>query len=325
MTIVDRYGRPVTGLRISVTSRCNLNCIFCHTEGLGKEVEDVVMTPQEIERVTRIAMEFGVNSVKLTGGEPMMRIDILEIVERLGRLGLKDLSMTTNGFRIAELAGDLRKKGLRRINISLHSIDPAKYAFITGLRDPERGRLALNKTIEAIKKSIEVGLDPVKLNVVVLKGVNENELEDLIKFAEKLSSKGKVILQLIELVECGSAPSIFKKNYCNLAEVENEIGKRAVKKVTRRLHFRTQYLLPNGVWVEFVRPTRNYIFCMNDTRLRITHDGKFKPCLMRNDNHVDFLKAMRSGASDEELKKIFLKAVDLREPYWKPPALQKLR
>lgn len=113
MTIVDRYGRPVTGLRISVTSRCNLNCIFCHTEGLGKEVEDVVMTPQEIERVTRIAMEFGVNSVKLTGGEPMMRTDILEIVERLGRLGLKDLSMTTNGFRIAELAGDLRKKGTK--------------------------------------------------------------------------------------------------------------------------------------------------------------------------------------------------------------------
>lgn len=185
--------------------------------------------------------------------------------------------------------------------------------------------MVLNQTLEAIEKPLEVRLDPVKLNVVVLKGVNENELEDLIKFAEKLNSKGRVILQLIELVECGSAPSIFRKNYCNLAEVENEIGRRAVKKVIRRLHFRTQYLLPNGVWIEFVRPTRNYIFCMNDTRLRITHDGKFKPCLMRNDNHVDFLKVMRSGASDEELKKIFLKAVDLREPYWKPPALQKLR
>jgi len=280
------------------------------------------MTPEEIERVTKIAMEFGVNSVKLTGGEPMMRNDILEIVERLGKLGLSDLSMTTNGFRIAELAEELKNKGLKRVNISLHTLDPEKYARITGMKDVERGKAFLENTIEGIKRSVEVGLEPVKLNVVVMKGVNENELESLIEFAEGLNSGGRIILQLIELVECGSAPAIFKKNYYNLAELEENISKRAVRKAIRRLHFRTQYLLPEGVWVEFVRPTRNYIFCMNDTRLRITHDGKFKPCLMRNDNHVDFLSAMRAGASDEEIKRLFLKAVVLREPFWKPPNLE---
>ena len=323
MVLIDRYGRPVTGLRISVTPRCNLNCIFCHSEGIPRTGEKLVlMTPWEIERITRIAMSLGVDSVKLTGGEPMMRPDILDIVERLGRLGLRDLSMTTNGLRISELAGELRKRGLMRINISLHTVDPEKYTKITGLKDPKVGRMLFEKTVEAIRRSLEVGLNPVKLNVVVMKGINEGEISDLIDFAADLDSSGKVILQLIELVRCGNAPEIFEKYYYSLADAERKIRGKAVKKVVRRLHLRTQYLLPNGVWVEFVRPMYNYVFCMNNTRLRITHDGQFKPCLMRSDNHVEFLSAMRSGASDEELKKLLLKAVELREPYWKPPYLK---
>ena len=317
MPITDRYGRPVTGLRISVTPDCNLNCVFCHREGIPRGNRDL-MTPEEIERITRIAMEFGVESVKITGGEPMLRADILEIVERLGKLGLRDLSMTTNGYRLRELAGALKDRGLMRVNISLHTVDPVKFAWITGFRDLEKGETTFKHTVEAIKKSIEVGFDPVKLNVVVMKNVNENELHDLIKFAEDLNSSGRVILQLIELVSCGSAPKIFAKYHFDLTPLEREVGAMAVKKVVRRLHLRTQYRLPNGVWIEFVKPMNNYVFCMNDNRLRITHDGEFKPCLMRNDNHIPFLNAMRSGADDEELKKLFLKAVEAREPFWKP-------
>jgi len=317
MPITDRYGRPVTGLRISITPRCNLNCIFCHREGIEGEGARL-MTPEEIERIVRIAMEFGVSSVKLTGGEPTMRPDLLEIVERLGELGLSDLSMTTNGFKIPELAEKLKKKGLKRVNISLHTVSPEKFAWITGIPDPEKGNRVFQRTVEAIRKSIEVGFDPVKLNVVVMKNVNEGEINDLIDFAEKLNSSGNVILQLIELVSCGYAPKIFRKYYFNLAGLEEEVSGMAVKKVVRKLHLRSQYLLPNGVWVEFVRPTNNYVFCMNDNRLRITHDGAFKPCLMRDDNHIPFLNAMRSGADDEELKKLFLRAVEAREPFWKP-------
>ncbi len=323
MVLVDRYGRPVTGLRISITPNCNLNCVFCHSEGVPKEGERIViMTPEEIERITRIAVSLGIDSVKLTGGEPMMRPDILEIVERIGRLNLRDLSMTTNGFKVSELAGELKARGLMRINISLHTVDPEKYTWITGLGDPKIGRKLFDKTVEAIRKSLEVGLNPVKLNVVVMKNVNENELDDLIKFAEELDSNGRIILQLIELVRCGNAPQIFEKYYYSLGDAEKKVNEKAVRKVVRKLHFRTQYLLPNRVWVEFVRPMYNYVFCMNNTRLRITHDGQFKPCLMRSDNHVEFLSLMRSGASDEEIKKLLLKAVSLREPYWKPPHLK---
>jgi len=319
--IVDRYGRPVTGLRISVTDSCNLRCIFCHREGAGAVGGRDQMTPEEIERIVRVAMELGVRSVKLTGGEPMMREDILEIVERLGRLGLSDLSMTTNGFRIAELAGELRSRGLKRVNISLHTLDPAKYAALTGVGDPRAGGALLRAAVEGVRRSIEVGLNPVKINVVVMRGFNEGELERLIRFASEMDSGGRLIIQLIELVECGSASAAFQSHYYDLSKLEEEVGTRAVERVVRRLHFRTQYLLPEGVWIEFVRPTGRHVFCMNDTRLRITHDGRFKPCLMRDDNLIDFLGAMRAGATDEEIKKLFIEAVRLREPFWRPPGI----
>jgi len=157
--------------------------------------------------------------------------------------------------------------------------------------------------------------------VVVVRGFNEGELEGLIRFASEMDSGGRLIIQLIELVECGSASAAFQSHYCDLSKLEEEVGMRAVERVVRRLHFRTQYLLPEGVWIEFVRPTGRHVFCMNDTRLRITHDGRFKPCLMRDDNLIDFLGAMRAGATDEEIKKLFIEAVRLREPFWRPPGI----
>jgi len=316
--LVDRFGRPVKGLRVSLTPSCDLNCFFCHKEG-SDAGSDALMTPEEIERVVRVAMSFGVDSVKLTGGEPMMRSDILEIVERLGRLKLRDFSMTTNGFRLAELAENLRRLGLKRVNISLHSTKPERYARITGLSLEEAERRH-GKLVEAIRKAARVGFNPVKLNAVIVRGINDDELDELVGFAESVASSSEVVVQLIELVGCGMAQGIMNSYYFDLSKLEKIVAEKAVRRIVRRLHFRKRYLLPNGVWVEFVKPTGNHLFCMNDTRLRITHDGKFKPCLMRSDNHVEFLSRMRSGAGDEELKKLLLKAVELREPFWKPPA-----
>ncbi len=274
--------------------------------------------------MVRVLMDFGIDSVKLTGGEPMLRPDILEIVERLGKLGLRDLSMTTNGTRLPRLAEELRRRGLKRVNISLHSVDPRKFCWITGQADEESGLRRFQYTISAIKSALEAGLRPVKLNVVIMKGVNDDEIERLIGFVKSLGGGDSLILQLIELVPEGSASDtrFFEKYFYSLGEVEKDLERRAVKTVVRRLHLRKQYLLPNGVWVELVRPTNNYVFCMNNNRIRITYDGKFKPCLMRDDNHVDFLTAMRAGANNEEIKEIFLEAVRRREPYWKPPNLK---
>jgi len=290
------------------------------------EKPETLMTPEEIERIVKILLKYGVNKVKLTGGEPMLRRDILEIVERLGRLKLRDLSMTTNGTRLPSLAGKLRKAGLRRVNISLHSVDPSKFCWITGLHNIEAGKKRFEYTLKAIKAAIQAGLRPVKLNVVIMRGVNEDEVDRLIEFTRKLGGGDNVILQLIELVQEGYAGTdFFERYFYSLGEIEERIGAIAEKVVVRELQLRRQYRLPGNVWVEFVRPMNNCSFCMNNNRIRITHDGKFKPCLMRDDNHVDFLTAMRNGAGEEELERLFLKAVYIREPYWKPKNLKPAR
>ncbi|MCL7383088.1 MAG: GTP 3',8-cyclase MoaA [Thaumarchaeota archaeon] len=318
--IVDRYGRPVRGLRISVNPSytCNFKCVFCHMEGITAGGSDTMMTPEEIEKIVKILLRYNIKKVKLTGGEPMLRKDILEIVERLGRLGLDDLSMTTNGTRLISMAKKLRKAGLTRINISLHTVSSEKYCWITGMKNKKDGRTRYEYTIDAIKAAIEAGMNPVKLNVVVMKNVNHDEVDSLIEFASRFG--GKVILQLIELIEEGiSNKQFYERYHYDLREIEERFERTALKIITRTLHMRKQYLLPNGVWVEVVRPNYNFEFCMNDDRIRITHDGKFKPCLMRNDNLVDFLTPLRNGASEEELEKIFIEAIKLREPYYKPP------
>lgn len=317
--MIDRYGRLINGVRISLTpsSKCNFRCVFCHMEGAYENAE-TIMTPDEIERIMRVLKKFGISSVKLTGGEPMLRNDIVEIVERLRNLGFEDISMTTNGTRLPQLAKRLREVGLSRVNISLHSINAQKFCWIVGTGATDGGK-RLQYTIEAIKAALEAGMDVVKLNVVVMKGVNEDEVDDMIEFVKSLGREN-CILQLIELVHEGGASDaeFFKKYYYDLGPIEEALRKRAIKCVTRKLQMRRQYLLPENVWVEIVRPMRNYEFCMNDSRIRITHDGKFKPCLMRDDNHVDFLTPMRNGASDVDLERLFIKAVYLREPFWKP-------
>lgn len=311
--LFDRFGRPVTGVRISLnpSSRCNFNCIFCHSEGIFEEPEDM-MTAQEIQRVTKVLTRFGVDVVKLTGGEPMLRRDIVDVVEKLGQLSLRELSMTTNGTRLVELASELKDKGLDRVNISLHSLREERFNFITKASK-------LDYTIKAIKRSVEVGLTPVKLNVVIMKGVNEDEVDDIIDFASELGGGEKVKVQFIELVAEGAANSSFYKTFhADLSAIEKRFKQVAIDEKVRQLHLRHQYLLPNGVWVEVVKPMHNSSFCMANNRIRITYNGQFKPCLLREDNHVDFLKAMRNGADDETLAELFKKAVSLREPFFKP-------
>lgn len=323
MYLVDRYGRQVRGLRISLNPSylCNFRCVFCHMEGVSVGADEKLMTPEEIERIVRISQRHGIEKVKLTGGEPMLRRDILEIVERLGRLNLKDFGMTTNGTRLVSMARRLRKAGLMRVNISLHTVNKDKYCWITGTKSRRDGWTRYDYVVDAIKAAIEAGLSPVKLNVVVMRGINHDEIEGLVEFTSNFGEKA--ILQLIELVEEGSANrEFYAKYYYNLKEVEERLEREAVKTVVRGTQMRRQYLLPNGVWVEVVRPNNNSEFCMNDDRLRITHDGKFKPCLMRDDNLVDFLGPMRSGAPDEELEKILFEAVSLREPYFKPECVR---
>ena len=194
MPLCDSWDRPVTDLRISLNSsaHCNFSCIFCHKEGI-KDPYRGPMTPEEIEKIVRLTRQFGVRTVKLTGGEPMLRNDILEIVERIKSLGIEEVSMTTNGTRLAKLASILRERGLSRVNISLHSLREDTFKLLTQA-------YKLNETIDAVKIAIEIGLRPVKINMTLLKGINEAEVDDMIEFSRELGGGRTNVVQLIELV-----------------------------------------------------------------------------------------------------------------------------
>ena len=311
--IKDKFGRPVLNLRVSVTQRCNLHCPYCHREGQERKPNDrvVEMTATEIVRLTKIAVGLDISRIKLTGGEPLLRKDILDIVEGIAGLqGLKDLSMTTNGTFLASLAKDLRAWGLMRVNVSLPSLNVDVYRRLMGGR--------LSDALEGISAAVDVGLYPVKVNMLVLAGVNENEIPAMIQFAERSGA----LLQLIELEPINLSQTYYERYHYPLDEVEANFANQALHvEVRPYMQNRHIYHLPNGR-VEIIRPTENTEFCAHCTRLRVTSDGKLKPCLMVNTNLVDVLTPLRKGAADEELAEIFVETCRKREPYYKAPVCQ---
>ncbi len=312
----DRFGRPVTNARISLnsSSRCNFRCIHCHMEGI-KSTPTTLMTADEIRRVVSVMSRFGVQAVRLTGGEPMLRADIVEIVEKLKTTGLREVSMTTNGTNLARLANPLREVGLSRINISLHTLRRDRFRLISGVD-------RYDETLSAISAAMEAEIFPLKLNMTLLKDLNDDEVGDMISFIEGLGrGDGEVVLQIIELVD--TDPAFYNKYHFDLAPIEDDLSTRAVTSYRRGTHDRPRYILPNGVTVEVVRPMHNSSFCMKNNRMRITHDGKFKPCLLRDDNHLDFLTKLRAGASDDETAQLYKQAVLLREPFFKSHEIDK--
>ncbi len=297
----DRFGRPVTGLRISVTEKCNLDCFYCHREGCFSGSRE--MTAGEIGKIVGLATEFGVSKIKLTGGEPLLRKDIAGVVTAVTASRVKEVSMTTNGTLLAKVAGKLAAAGLDRVNISLDTLDEATYKRITG-------RGLLREVLRGIDAALSAGLTPAKLNMVLLAGVNEREVERMIAY----TSKRGIILQLIELLETNGAD--FETYHCGLDGIERNLGKRAVAVRTRRsMQARRKYILSGGE-VEVVRPMHNSEFCAHCTRLRLTPDGYLKPCLMRNDNLVDVLSPLRAGDS-EGVREAFVKTIARREPYFR--------
>jgi cyclic pyranopterin phosphate synthase len=306
MVLVDSCGRPLLNLRIAVTSQCNLRCQYCHGEGedTSKHDESPEMTVSEIVRIVRIASSLGISRIKLTGGEPLFRKDILEIVEGIASVkGVTDLSMTTNGTLLAPLAKDLRRRGLGRVNISLPTLNEEIYSKLTGGR--------IDDALEGIKASVEAGFHPVKLNMIILKCATDCDFDGMLDFARRTGT----ILQLIELEPVNITNSYYVANHEDLDEYEDILRQKASSIETRRyMQNRHVYHLPS-VDVEVVHPTENTEFCVHCTRVRVTSDGKLKPCLMRGDNLVDILTPMRHGASDTQLIDLFKLANQKRQPY----------
>ena len=306
MVLTDNCDRPLLNLRISVTQRCNLRCDYCHREGEGCCASDTKeeMSVAEIVRIARIGVSLDISRIKLTGGEPLMRKDLCDIVKDIAATpGLKDLSLTTNGALLGFQAQELHACGLRRVNISLPTLSADVYHKLT------HGRI--ENALEGVKAAVAAGLYPVKLNMVILNGVNVDAVPEMMDFARQTGT----ILQLIELDPVNVSDTYFSVYHKFLNEHEEMLRQKAEKIETRRfMHNRHIYHLPE-VTVEVVHPTENCEFCAHCTRLRVTSDGKLKTCLMRNDNLVDVLTPMRQGATDRELEAFFMRANQMREPY----------
>lgn len=297
----DPFQRPIKGLRISITQRCNLNCFYCHHEGESGASRE--MTVDEIIRIARIAHSLGIRRIKYTGGEPLLREDLPEIIRRTVSLGMEDTAITTNGSLLKEKAAPLREAGLQRLNLSMPSLRPEVYSSLTG------GRLndILDGAAEACRSGIEI-----KINVVVMRRVNDSETEAFIDFARSIGGS----LQFIELEDLGLDDGLFDTYHADLRGLERAISGMAERAVKREeMNRRARYSV-RGTQVDVVRPVENADFCRACTRLRVTSDGRLKPCLMRSDNLVDILGPMRRGHTDAYLKKLFQRAVALRSPYY---------
>ena len=301
---LDKYERPIVSLRITLTNRCNVNCLYCHHDGMVKSRDE--MTADELYTICKIAKKLGVKKIRLSGGEPLLKKDIVEIVEKIASLDFKDISMTTNGILLEKYAQDLKDAGLDRVNVSLDTLDRKTFEFITKkdyLEDAKRG----------IIKAVEVGLYPVKINMVIMKDINQNEIDNMFEFCKEHD----IVLQLIELIESENCDDDkFSADYhYKLDDIESELADIADEVHERKfMQGRKKYYIDGGE-IEVVKPVDNASFCAKCSRLRITPDGKIKPCLLRNDNLVELISHVRNGESEEKLEEIFINGINNREPF----------
>lgn len=292
--VADGFGRQIGYLRISVVDRCNLRCDYCRpsADDFHAMPRKHLLSFEEIERIVRIAASLGVGKIRLTGGEPLVRKGIVELVARIAAVpGIRDVAMSTNATLLDKYALPLREAGLQRVNISLDTLDEQKFSRLTGgnLRDVLRG----------IHAAQDAGLAPIRLNAVLLRGINDTEAGQLIDF----SIRGQLELRFIELMPMREGMD-WGKHYFPVAELlaRPEIVERVDMSAWHRQGSSAARYLPlrNGQGrVGFIEPMSDR-FCAGCDRLRLMSDGKLRPCLPA-DNEVDLRSAMRGGGSDDEI------------------------
>ncbi|ELY86079.1 GTP 3',8-cyclase MoaA [Natrinema altunense] len=308
--LTDEFGREVTGVRVSLTDRCNFDCVYCHNEGLGDtrgpmDPQDDEMSTDDVVRFLEVAAEFGVDAVKFTGGEPMLRQDLAEIIERTP--DRMEISLTTNGTFLPGRAEELVDAGLERVNVSQDALDPADFAAVT-----KSG--AYEKVLEGVEAALDAGLDPVKLNMVVF----EHTAGYVPEMVDHVADNDGLQLQLIEYM-----PELTGKPEWNIdiQRVHDWLAERATEIEHREMHDRKRYWVGGSKahdgssnssgMVEIVDPVENPTFCANCHRVRVTHEGYLKGCLNRNDD----LKSM-GEMTKPEIREAFRDTVADRVPYY---------
>jgi cyclic pyranopterin phosphate synthase len=298
---LDSFGRRINYLRISVTDRCNLRCLYCMPlEGIPQMSHSELLSYEEIQTVVRAAAELGINMIRLTGGEPLVRAELPKLVRMLSQIeGIEELSLTTNGVFLKKYALELKQAGLSRVNVSLDTLKADKFRYITRLGE-------LQGVLEGIEAAKKAGFEPVKTNTVVMRGINDDEILDFakityedgwhVRFIELMPFKG-----VVEFV-----PSIELRQHISL------LGKLEPCASITGNGPAMYYRLPGARGtIGFISPLTETSFCSRCNRMRLTSDGKLRPCLLREDE-IDLKLPLRSdeiGAPMKELKRLILKAV----------------
>jgi len=293
--LIDTYKRPLKDLRISVTDRCNFRCTYCmpldEYEWIDKKE---ILTFEEIARLAKLSIEFGVEKIRLTGGEPLVRQDLPVLIEKLAALeGVEDLCLTTNGALLSERIHALKDAGLRRINVSVDSLDPDKFKRMTKRGD-------LNKVLEGIFAAKQAGLASIKLNAVVERGVNDDDIIPLVEFAREHG----FVMRFIEYMDVGNANNWTSAKLVSKKEIINKIHARyPLREVGRDQGSApsVDYEFVDGGGDIGVIASVTEPFCASCTRLRLTADGKFVTCLFSQLGH-DVKALLRGGANDDELR-----------------------
>ncbi|MHA2197534.1 MAG: GTP 3',8-cyclase MoaA [Promethearchaeota archaeon] len=303
--IEDNFKRKIKHIRFSLTSKCQYSCLYCDSEGYSKTNE---LSVEEITKLCKILAEIlDITRIKFTGGEPLCREEIIEIIKNVSNLNLyKDISMTTNGLLLRDKSEELYKAGLNRINVSLASLNPKTYERVYGYN-------TLEKVLKGLQKAKEVGFNPIKLNFVLMK--NDDELEDMIYFC----AKNGFTLQLIELHEVsevlGGNGEFYEKHHLDVKPIIKELELRAEEIETRgSMQNRKIFVLPNSAVIETITPSHD--FCMGCTKLRVGCDGNLFGCLYRSDLGRNIKEALRNHHSLSQYEKIVKEVIDSREPFY---------
>ncbi|HWD39898.1 MAG TPA: GTP 3',8-cyclase MoaA [Fimbriimonas sp.] len=321
--LVDPFGRRIDYLRVSVTDRCNFRCVYCMPEqGVPPTPKSEQLTPDEICEVIRAAARLGMRKVRFTGGEPLLRKDLGDLISCAAESGFEDIGITTNGFGLAERAGELRGSGLRRVNVSLDTLREDRFATIA-----RRGELSC--VVAGIEAALTAGLDPVKINCVTMKGLNSDEAADFaswtlreqvhIRFIELMPIRwdldgaesfdefmphgGKGLLQLQrargDMLSSSEMRRLFVSSEETRKAIESEHGELQPAEVVTNGPARTYRLSGALGTVGFISQI-THDFCSRCNRLRLTHDGFLRPCLM-SDGELDLKPALRAGGDVKEL------------------------
>jgi len=305
--LIDKFGRPITDLRIAITDRCNYKCVYCRTGNEGAQYADLPIA--DYLRIARVFAGLGIEKIRVTGGEPLLRRGVVEFVEELAYLHTLDgrpldLAITTNGHLLAELAQPLKDAGLRRVTVSMDAVEPERFARITRVSN------GFDAVLAGIRKARRIGLDPVKVNCVLLRGFNDDQIVEFGKFAR---DEG-VVVRFIEFMPLEEDRVWSPEIVVTLQEVLERMRRfRPLVEVPRtRSETARRYTFDDGVGEIGIIAPVSQPFCGHCSRVRVTSDGKIRTCLFSLFDH-DLHAVIRRGGSDEDMAGYIQNVVEQKE------------